>query len=132
MGESPSLARHCRSPLATILNPARSGLPTLSKDHLTPEMLTDAPRYRALSRGLRRMRQGPFDIQILGADPLHVVSNDVGLEGANTSFQVHLRVNPREFRRANHAVQRAIAPVLALSGNPPTFLGHRRCEDPRS
>ena len=106
-------------------------LPTLSRDHLTPEMMTDAPRYRALSRGLRRMRQGPFDIQILGADPLHVVSNDVGLEGANTSFQVHLRVNPRDFRRVYNAVQLATAPVLAVSGNSPTFLGHRLWEETR-
>ncbi|HEX7995246.1 MAG TPA: glutamate--cysteine ligase, partial [Streptosporangiaceae bacterium] len=54
-------------------------LPTLSKDHLTPEMMTDSPRYRALSRGLRRMRHETFDIHISGADPLHVVSNDIGL-----------------------------------------------------
>jgi hypothetical protein len=106
-------------------------LPTLSTDHLTAEMMTDAPRYRALSRGLRRMRQGPFDIQIPGADPLHVVSNDVGLEGANTSFQVHLRVRPRDFRRVYNAVQLATAPVLAVSGNSPTFLGHRLWEETR-
>jgi hypothetical protein len=106
-------------------------LPTLSTDHLTAEMMTDTPRYRALSRGLRRMRQGPFDIQIPGPDPLHVVSNDVGLEGANTSFQVHLRVSPRDFRRVYNAVQLATAPVLAVSGNSPTFLGHRLWEETR-
>lgn len=106
-------------------------LPTLSKDHLTPEMMTDSPRYRALSRGLRRMHQDPFDIQIAGADPLHVVSNDIGLEGANTSFQVHLRVSPRDFRRVYNAVQLATAPALAVAGNSPTFLGHRLWEETR-
>ena len=30
-------------------------------------MVTDAARYRALDRGLRRLRQGPFRIRIAGA-----------------------------------------------------------------
>jgi gamma-glutamyl:cysteine ligase YbdK (ATP-grasp superfamily) len=106
-------------------------LPTLSRDHLTPGMMTDAPRYRALSRGLQRMREGPFRIQIMGADPLDAVSDDVGLEGANTSFQVHLRVNPAEFSRVYNAVQLASGPALAASGNSPTFLGHRLWEETR-
>jgi gamma-glutamyl:cysteine ligase YbdK (ATP-grasp superfamily) len=106
-------------------------LPTLSRDHLTPDMMTDAPRYRALSRGLRRMRQSPFRIQIMGDDPLRLVSSDVGLEGANTSFQVHLRVNPPDFARVYNAVQLATVPVLAVSGNSPTFLGHRLWEETR-
>jgi gamma-glutamyl:cysteine ligase YbdK (ATP-grasp superfamily) len=106
-------------------------LPTLSRDHLTPDMMTDAPRYRALSRGLRRMRQGPFQIKIMGDDPLHLASSDVGLEGANTSFQVHLRVNPSDFARVYNAVQLATVPVLAVSGNSPTFLGHRLWEETR-
>jgi gamma-glutamyl:cysteine ligase YbdK (ATP-grasp superfamily) len=106
-------------------------LPTLSQAHLTPDMMTDAPRYRALSRGLRRIRQSPFQIQIAGADPLALASQDIGLEGANTSFQVHLRVDPADFTRVYNAVQLATAPVLAVSGNSPTFLGHRLWEETR-
>jgi gamma-glutamyl:cysteine ligase YbdK (ATP-grasp superfamily) len=106
-------------------------LPTLGRDHLTPAMMTDAPRYHALSRGLRLMRQNPFRIQIMGADPLDIVSDDVGLEGANTSFQVHLRVDPADFARTYNAVQLASGPALAVSGNSPTFLGHRLWEETR-
>ena len=97
-------------------------LPTLRKDHLTPELMTDAPRYRALSRGLRRMRHDPFDIQISGADPLHIVSNDIGLEGANTSFQVHLRVSPRDFlqrRAAGHGAVPCRVRQFAYFSGPP-------------
>ena len=69
-------------------------LPTLRRADLGPDMMTDAPRYRALNSGLRRLRQAPFSIRIAGQDPLELASEDVGLEGANTSFQVHLRVAP--------------------------------------
>lgn len=106
-------------------------LPTLGRDHLTPAMMTDAPRYHAISHGLRRMRESPFRIEIMGADPIDILSDDVGLEGANTSFQVHLRVDPPDFARIYNAVQLASGPALAVSGNSPTFLGHRLWEETR-
>lgn len=106
-------------------------LPTLRRADLGPDMMTDAPRYRALNSGLRRLRQAPFSIRIAGQDPLELASEDVGLEGANTSFQVHLRVAPAAFTRLYNAVQLATAPVLAVSGNSPTFLGRRLWEETR-
>ena len=106
-------------------------LPTLTRADLGPGVMTDVPRYRALSGGLRRLRQDPFRIRIAGQDPLELASEDVALEGANTSFQVHLRVNPADFTRTYNAVQLATAPVLAVSGNSPTFLGHRLWEETR-
>jgi hypothetical protein len=106
-------------------------LPTLSPADLGPGAMTDLPRYRALDGGLRRLRQDPFHIQIAGADPLELASDDVGLEAANTSFQVHLRVDPADFTRTYNAAQLATAPVLAVSGNSPTFLGHRLWEETR-
>jgi hypothetical protein len=89
------------------------------------------PRYRALNRGLRRLRQDRFRIRIAGQDPLELAGDDVGLAAANTSFQVHLRVDPADFTRTYNAVQLATAPVLAVSGNSPTFLGHRLWEETR-
>jgi hypothetical protein len=106
-------------------------LPTLRPADLHPGVMSDLPRYRALDRGLRRLRQGPYRIRIAGADPLELSSDDVSLEGANTSFQVHLRVDPADFGRTYNAVQLATAPVLAASGNSPTFLGHRLWEETR-
>jgi len=106
-------------------------LPTLSPADLGPAMMTDVPRYRALSRGLRRLRQDQFRIQVAGQDPLELADDDVGLEAATTSFQVHLRVDPTDFTRTYNAVQLATAPVLAVSGNSPTFLGHRLWEETR-
>ena len=106
-------------------------LPTLSRADLGPGIMTDAPRYRALSSSLRRLRQDPFRIRIAGEDPLDLTSEDVSLEGANSSFQIHLRVDPADFMRTYNAVQLATAPALAISGNSPTFLGHRLWEETR-
>ena len=89
-------------------------LPTLRRPDLQPGVMTELPRYRALDRGLRRLRQAPFHIRIAGPDPLELHSHDVALEGANTSFQVHLRVDPAAFARTYNAVQLATAPVLAV------------------
>ena len=106
-------------------------LPTLRVADLGPGMMTDVPRYRALNSGLRRLRRDPFCIRVAGADPLELTSADVGLEGANSSFQIHLRVDPAKFTRTYNAVQLATAPVLAVSGNSPTFLGHRLWDETR-
>ena len=106
-------------------------LPTLGQAHLGMGVVTDAARYRALDRGLRRLRQGPFVIRITGAEPLELTSEHVTPEGANTSFQVHLRVAPGEFTRIYNAAQLATGPALAVAGNSPTFLGHRLWEETR-
>jgi hypothetical protein len=106
-------------------------LPTLTRADLGPGVMTDVPRYRALNTSLRRLHQAPFRIRIAGEDPLELASEDVVPEGANSSFQVHLRVDPADFTRTYNAVQLATAPALAVSGNSPTFLGHRLWEETR-
>ena len=108
-----------------------SVLPTLSQAHLGAGALTGTARYRALDRGLRRLRQGPLQVKISGAEPLELTSENIALEGANCSFQVHLRVAPGDFTRVYNAVQLATAPALAVAGNSPTFLGHRLWEETR-
>jgi gamma-glutamyl:cysteine ligase YbdK (ATP-grasp superfamily) len=106
-------------------------LPTLRSEDLQLAALSDAPRYRALNNGLRRLRQEPFRVRIDGADPLELAADDVGLEGANTSFQIHLRVDPDRFADHFNAAQLATGPALAVAGNSPTFLGHRLWEETR-
>ncbi len=106
-------------------------LPTLTGAHLDGGAVTEGARYRALGGGLRRLRQGPIQIRISGEEPLELTSEHIALEGANTSFQVHLRVAPPDFTRVYNAAQLAIAPALAVAGNSPTFLGHRLWEETR-
>jgi hypothetical protein len=66
-------------------------LPTLRAEDLQPSAISDVPRYRALSASIRRLRHSPFLIQIDGLEPLTLTCDDVTLEGANTSFQIHLQ-----------------------------------------
>jgi hypothetical protein len=106
-------------------------LPTLRASDLERSALTDARRYRALSAGLRRVRGRPFAVSIEGDEALSVEAHDVTLEGANTSFQVHLRVGPADYARTYNAAQIATAFVLAVSCNSPFFLGRRLWRETR-
>lgn len=106
-------------------------LPTLSEADVQSSALSDRCRYRALSQAIRRIRGEPVVVRIEGADTLDMVTDDVTFEGANTSFQVHLRVDPAHFARTYNAAQIATAFVLAVSGNSPLFLGRRLWEETR-
>jgi hypothetical protein len=104
-------------------------LPTLTRRDLQPRALTGSPRYRALSRALEALKPSRT-LEIRGREE---VSAEVGIaaEGANAAFQVHLRVEPSEFARTFNAAQMATAPVLAVSGNSPVFLGRLLWEETR-
>lgn len=111
--------------------PAMVGiLPTLQMAQLA-DALSDAPRYRALSSTLRDMRGEPFAVHIKGHESLSAQCDDVALEGANASFQVHLRVTPRQFAAAFNAAQLAAGPLLAASANSPFFAGKWLWEETR-
>ncbi|SEK88800.1 glutamate--cysteine ligase [Nonomuraea pusilla] len=103
-------------------------LPTLDTADFTRRAMSDQNRYRAMSRGIRRLRLEPFLVKI---DDLELSVEDVILESANTSWQVHLRTPPGRFARLFNAAQLAIGPVLAACGNSPLFLGRRLWEETR-
>lgn len=106
-------------------------LPTLKREELMLAAISDVARYRALNRALTERRHGQFQFNIDGEDPLRTEWESVAPEGANTSLQLHLRVEPQRFSRMYNAVQLATAPALAVSGNSPTFLGHRLWQETR-
>ncbi|MEV4898483.1 glutamate--cysteine ligase, partial [Nonomuraea sp. NPDC055795] len=103
-------------------------LPTLGTGDFTRQAISDENRYRALSRGIRRLRVEPFLVVI---DDLELQVEDVVLEAANTSWQVHLRTPPERFARLFNAAQLATGPVLAACGNSPLFLGRTLWEETR-
>ncbi|MBB2911460.1 hypothetical protein FHS43_002733 [Streptosporangium becharense] len=106
-------------------------LPSLSEFDFTHEALSRESRYRALARGMRRLRAEPFRVRIEGVELLELEVEGVILESANTSWQVHLRTPPADFARIYNAAQLAIGPVLAVSGNSPGFLGRHLWEETR-
>ncbi len=106
-------------------------LPTLKEEHLQAKYMTDIARYRALSKSLKRQKGGPFRVHIDGDDPIKLLCNDVTLEGANTSFQVHLRVSPEKFAATYNAAQLVTPIALGVATNSPILLGHKLWEETR-
>jgi gamma-glutamyl:cysteine ligase YbdK (ATP-grasp superfamily) len=106
-------------------------LPTIGEGDLDSGMLSDSMRYRALSAGLARIKRQPFQVRISGDDELAIRAYDVTFEGANTSFQIHLRVPPERFVDVYNAAQLATGPALAVAGNSPFFLGRRLWHETR-
>lgn len=106
-------------------------LPTLQASDLGLSVMTDEPRYHALTDELRRIRGGPFRINIHGEDKIDLEMEDVTLEGANTSFQVHLKVKPDEFADLYNAIQLVTPLVMAISANSPLLFGQRLWHETR-
>ncbi len=106
-------------------------LPTLRLEHLQSDAMTDLPRYKALSAGINRIRQEDFHIRIDGEEPLEADCNSVAIEGANTSFQLHLRVDPRDFARCYNAAQLMTPLALAVAANSPFLMGHSLWDETR-
>lgn len=99
-------------------------LPTLRPEDFGRHCVTDRQRYRALIEQLIRRGGSNFNIDINGAQPLQMSVADISLEGANTSFQVHLRVDPANYACSFNAAQLVTPLGVALSANSPSLFGH--------
>ena len=106
-------------------------LPTLRESDTGPEAMTDEPRYHALSDALIKQRGEPFSIPIGGNDVIDLEADDVTMEGANTSFQLHWRVPADRFADYFNAVQLVTPIVLALVSNSPSLFGHHLWDETR-
>lgn len=116
--------RAARAEHATVL--AIGTLPTLRDADLTPASMSPLRRYAALNRQILAARGGrPLIIEICGSDKLQACHDDVMLEAAATSFQVHLQAPARRISRYLNASTILSAPLVALSANSP-FLFERR------
>ena len=106
-------------------------LPTLQQSDTGYHAMTPLARFKALTQELTEIRGGPFTIAIEGEETLQLAMDDVTLEGANTSFQVHLRVPAREYADFYNAIQLVTPLVVAMAANSPTLFGHRLWHETR-
>jgi gamma-glutamyl:cysteine ligase YbdK (ATP-grasp superfamily) len=97
-------------------------LPTLKDQHFTSDVMTDVPRYHALTNGIKSLRNGPFLIDINGIESLKRTTHELAPEGANTSFQVQLKVPPKEYADMYNAIQLVTPLALAVSANSPIIM----------
>ncbi|MGH1485397.1 MAG: glutamate--cysteine ligase [Cellvibrionaceae bacterium] len=106
-------------------------LPTLTQDDLGLHCMTQRKRYHALVNQLIKQRGTDFKIDINGQNPLKFNLSDITLEGANTSFQIHYQVSPKNYADTYNSMQLVTPLVLALSANSPTLFGHSLWDETR-
>lgn len=106
-------------------------LPTIRRHHLDLEQMTPLERYDVLNQALTQLRGGAFEINIHGADELTTSLSSVMYEAANTSWQLHLQLDPRTFSEAYNWAQYIAAPVLAATANSPLLFGRELWHETR-
>ncbi len=98
-------------------------LPTIRKSDLEFQHMTPKPRYRVLADILKELRGGNFALHLEGVDEIELTHDSILFEACNTSFQVHLQIEPDEFVDRYNWAQVLAGPVLAACVNSPMLLG---------
>ncbi len=99
-------------------------LPSVTQRDLTLENMSELKRYRALNEQVLRLREGePLNLEIHGRQHLNIMHNDVMLESATTSLQLHLKVSVQDAVRYYNAAQIVSAPLVAAAANSPYLFG---------
>ncbi len=106
-------------------------LPTISRRELRLSYLTPLDRYKALNEVMKALRGSHFEMHIQGVDELTVRHDSVLFEGCNTSFQLHLQIDPDDFVASYNWAQVIAGPVLAVCANSPLLLGRELWKETR-
>lgn len=106
-------------------------LPTLRSTDLDKSNQTPLPRYELLTRVLTELRGGTFEFHISGTDELITKHDNSLFEACNTSYQLHMQVDPDEFAARYNWAQAISGPLLATCTNSPLFLGKRLWRETR-
>ena len=107
-------------------------LPTVSESVLTSEYMSSMVRYQSLNDRVMALRDGkPLSLRIEGERELTTTHDDVMLEAAATSFQIHLQCKPERSVRDFNASIIASAPMVAASANSPFLFGHTLWDETR-
>lgn len=106
-------------------------LPSVTRQHLRPELVTPSVRFDVLSDATLRAQGGELRPAIRGIDDLELRLDNMMLDACTASFQVHLQVAPETFAAVYNAGQLALAPVLAMAACSPLLLGKRLWRETR-
>lgn len=98
-------------------------LPSISTHELELEYMTPKKRYHALNDQFIKARGGAFKMHFKGVDELAILHNSVMFEACNTSFQMHLQIDPHDFAASYNWAQAISGPVMGVSVNSPILLG---------
>lgn len=106
-------------------------LPTIRLLHLKHDFMSPAVRYKALSDSFLGLRGGMFEINLQGVDELIASLETVLFEACNTSFQMHLQIDPDEFAARYNWAQAIAGPIMAISTNSPLLMGRELWNETR-
>ncbi|MES9970848.1 MAG: glutamate--cysteine ligase [Candidatus Thiodiazotropha sp.] len=107
-------------------------MPSLQQQALSLHNMSPLNRYQALNDQVFKLRHGrPLSVHIEGRESLNLQHDDVMLESAATSFQIHLQVDERHAARLYNLSKIASAPMVAVSANAPYLFGHDLWDETR-
>jgi len=106
-------------------------LPTITKRELEFDFMTPMDRYWMLNNMLKELRGKDFRMHMRGVDELFIKHNSVLFEGCNTSFQLHLQIEPEDFISSYNWAQTITGPVLGICSNSPLLLGRELWSETR-
>jgi len=107
-------------------------LPTVRREHLSLGNISAMSRYHALNEQVFRLRRGrPIELSIEGEQALRHLHDDVMLESATTSLQIHLQVGSEQAARAFNIAKIISAPMVAVGANSPFFLERQLWQETR-
>ncbi len=95
-------------------------LPTLKDSDLSMRNISNMVRYKALNDQVLSQRQGrPLELNIVGHQSLKSSHQNVMLEAAATSLQIHLQTPPEMAHHYYNASLLVSAPMVAIAANSP-------------
>ncbi|MDU8884704.1 CBS domain-containing protein [Yeosuana sp. MJ-SS3] len=106
-------------------------LPTLALKYVKLKYMTPIQRYSVINDAIKESRKQDFDIHIKGVDELNLKHSSVMLEGCNTSFQMHLQINPDSFVDSYNWAQAISGPILSACANSPLLFGKELWKETR-
>lgn len=106
-------------------------LPSISTHEVGINFMTEHARYFALNDMLKKLRGADFRMHLSGVDELSIRHNSVMFEACNTSFQMHLQIDPDDFISSYNWSQAISGPILGISVNSPLLFGRELWQETR-
>ncbi|MFH6603131.1 CBS domain-containing protein [Maribacter algicola] len=106
-------------------------LPTIDTTHLNMSFMTPMKRYSILDETIRELRGDDLELHIRGADEINLHHDSILFEGCNTSFQLHLQIDPDDFANSYNWAQAIAGPILSICANSPLLMGRELWQETR-
>jgi len=107
-------------------------LPTVRSTDLSLDNMSPLQRYRAINEQVFRLRRGaPIEVDISGVERLRHRHEDVMLESATTSLQIHVEVDAGEAARAFNVCKMISAVTVGVAANSPFLFGRQLWQETR-